>query len=273
MAIDLKNIEKKKAKKKKREFNLNWLNTDINLSGNKIRDQKKENFYSELHILLSSGIDIKTCFEIIVEEQKKESDKKLFKNIFDKIIEGNSLSETLAETKKFTPYEYYSLRIGEESGKIVEVLKELASYFNKKIKQRRQLVNAFTYPTLVLITAIFAVFFMMNFIVPMFVDVFKRFQGELPSLTQKIVNISNFIRESTGEMLFIILVIIALFFIVRKKEKYRQISSFILLKLPLFGEIVRKIYISKFCQSMSLLLSSKTPMLRSIQLVKNMISF
>lgn len=277
MALDIKNIEKiKKGKKDKipgKAFNLNWLNTDIHLFGDKLSDQKKENFYSELHILLSSGIDIKTSFEIIIAQQKKEADKKLFSEIFNSVIEGSSLSDTLKKTNKFTPYEYYSLKIGEESGKIIKILKELTDYFNKRIKQKRQLVSALTYPILVLVTAIAAVFFMMNFIVPMFVDVFKRFRGELPPLTQSIIKISNFITNSTAEIFIIIILLIIIYFIVRKKEVYRKYSTLFMLKLPLFGEIIKKVYTSKFCQAMSLLMASKTPMIKSIQLVKEMISF
>lgn len=277
MALDLKHIEKKKKEKvksdKSKEINLDFLNKDIKLFSKKFSDQKKESFYSELYILLSSGIDIKSSFEIIISQQKKEEDKKVFTTLYDGIIEGKSLSDAMEETDKFTPYEYFSLKIGEESGKIIDVLKELTTYFNKKIKQRRQLVGALTYPIIVLVTAILAVFFMMRFIVPMFVDVFKRFQGELPALTKKIIDISNFITQSTGEMFTILIVLVIMYFIFRKKEAYRKYSTNIMLRLPLFGEIIRKVYITKFCQAMALLMSSKTPMLKSMQLIKEMIAF
>src|SRR4030042_5189099 len=97
-------------------LNFAWLKKDIKLFNRKIPDKKKEDFYSELGILLSSGIDIKTSLEIIVKEQKKDSERKLFADIHDSVISGTSLSEATHISGKFSMYEYYSLKIGEESG-------------------------------------------------------------------------------------------------------------------------------------------------------------
>ncbi|NOZ46545.1 MAG: type II secretion system F family protein [Chlorobi bacterium] len=252
---------------------LSVLNKEIVLFGNKLKDKKKEKFYSELGILLSSGLDIKSALDIIVDEQTKEADKKLFKNINKIVLNGGSLSEALHKTGKFSNYEYFSIKIGEESGRVKNVLEDLTIYYTKKIKQSRQLVNAFSYPILVLITAFAAVFFMMNYMVPMFVDVFSRFGGELPSITKLIISISNFFGNYSGLIFLILLVIIIAIYLLRNNLLYRKISSLILLKFPLLGEIIKKIYLERFCQSMALLSNSKTPMLNSIQMVNKMISF
>lgn len=283
VAIDLKDIKKTSHPRRKspgKEKNkaegttiMDFLNRDITFFGKKLKDKKKESFYSELGVLLSSGIDIRTSFDIIVEEQKKANDKKIFDGIRQKIVEGESLSEAMQGTGKFTTYEYFSIRIGEESGKLNAVLEDLTDYYSKKIKQKRKLSGAFTYPVMVITTAILAVIFMMNFIVPMFVDVFKRFQGNLPPLTKKIMNISEFFQDNLGVLALLVIGIIAFILIVKKKRWYRRMSSFILLRLPVFGAIVNKIYLSRFCQAMALLIGSKTPMIKTIQLTRNMIRF
>ncbi len=283
MAIDLKQIKKSKKKLKglkvpldsdsKTNIIIDLLNKDIKLFGTKLKDKKKERFYSELGILLSSGLDIKSALDIIVDEQTKEADKKLFKEICNYVLEGGNLSEALKESEKFSNYEYFSIKIGEESGRIKNVLEDLAVFYSKKIKQNRQLVNAFSYPILVLITAFAAVFFMMNYMVPMFVDVFSRFGGELPAITRMIVKISDFFANYSGLMFLILVIIVVFLFIIRNKTIYRRIASSILLKTPLLGDIIKKIYLERFCQSMALLTGSKTPMLKSIQLVNKMISF
>lgn len=254
-------------------LNFAWLNKDIKLLNRKISDKKKENFYCELGILLSSGIDIKTSLEIIVKEQKKDSEKKLFAKIHDDVVSGTSLSQATLTSGRFSMYEYYSLKIGEESGTLNEVLGDLTDYFSKKIRQRRQVVSALTYPLLVIMTAILSVCFMMVFIVPLFEDVFKRFQGELPSLTQFIISISEAVSNNIGNLFLLILGLIILYFFIRKKNWYRKIISAIALKTPVFGEIIKKVYLARFCQSMALLIGSKTPMLRSIQLVSSMLGF
>lgn len=249
------------------------LSHEITLWGKEMKDKKKEAFYSELTILLSSGIDIRTALDIIVEEQKTEADRNIFHSIKTDIIGGLGMADAIKKSGRFSAYEFYSLRIGEESGRLKEVMADLAVFFSKKIKQRRQLTSALTYPTLIVVTALVAVIFMLNFIVPMFVDVFKRFNGEMPALTKNIIALSGFFKAYIGYILLGIILLAGFLFSVRKTESFRAKSAAVLLRLPLFGKIVRKIYLTRFCQSMSLLLGTKTPMLRSLGLVKKMIGF
>lgn len=277
MAIELNKIKttskKKSVKPGQGKSVFDFLNKEISLFGKQLKDKKKENFYTELGILIVSGIDIRTALEIITEEQKAGADRELFLKINNDVINGDSLSEAMLKTGKFTMYEYYSLKIGEESGRMKEVLNDLAVYFTKKIKQRRQLSSAFTYPAMVLATAVIAVTFMLNFIVPMFMDVFKRFNSEIPSITKAVISASDFFRKYGTVALLLVFILIIWMLLSRSKPWYRRYSSKILLKLPFFGEITRKIYITRFCQSMALLLGAKTPMLKSIQLVRQMIGF
>ncbi|PKP20790.1 MAG: type II secretion system F family protein [Bacteroidetes bacterium HGW-Bacteroidetes-21] len=277
MSIDISNHKHQNPKVKENVPKGSALNDffskDIQLFGKKLKDKKKENFFSELGTLLSSGIDIKTALELIIEEQKKKSDIQLFDSIYKKVIEGKSLSEAMKESGHFSIYEHFSIKIGEESGQLHEVLEALSEFLSKKVKQRRQIVNSFTYPIMVLIIAVVAVFFMMNFVVPMFVDVFKRFNGKLPKLTQVIIDISQSFSENVPWILLFIVAISLIVFIQRKKDWYRKLIGKIILKTPFLGSIIQKIYISRFCQAMSMLMSAHTPMLKSIELVQNMIGF
>ena len=284
MSLDLADIKKKskparpaggvqKAESSDFKKVFDFLNKDIAFGKKGLKDLKKEQFYSELNILLSSGTDVRTAMDIVVAEQTKKKEKAIFENLMNRVLEGISLSEAMEESNQFTAYEYYSIRIGEESGKINDVLKDLSIYFSKKIKQKKQFTSALTYPLLVLITAVGAVIFMMNFVVPMFEDVFKRFKGDLPTLTKAVVKLSNVFSEYLGMILLIIVSIILVLYFVRKKNWYRNLSSKLLLKTPMIGVLVQKIYLAMFCQSMALLIGSKTPMLRAIQLIKNMITF
>ena len=250
-----------------------FLNKDISLFGSQLNDKKKERFYSELHILLLAGIDIKTSLELVEEDQINHKDKKLFSDIKNYLIKGGNLSEAIKYSGKFSAYEYYSLQIGEESGRIVQVLGELHNFFSKKIKQNRQIISALSYPIIVLITALGAIFFMMHFVVPMFADVFSRFGGDLPYLTKLIMKISKSFSNYSLHILFFILLIIFLLYKSRDKVWFRKISSDAILKIPFVGELVKKIYLARFCHSMNLLISAKTPMIQSIELVKKMVGF
>jgi type IV pilus assembly protein PilC len=249
------------------------LSREISFGKNQLNDKKKESFYSEMGILLSSGIDIRSALEIIAEEQKSDACKKLFQTIKTDIVKGSGLSDAIQTSGKFSAYEYYSLSIGEESGRLKDVLSDLATYFSKKIKQRRQLTSALTYPLLVILTAVGAVYFMLSFIVPMFMDVFKRFNGEMPPLTRTVISVSVFFKTYSWLVIIVIITIVLLLWSIRKTERFRYHSTTLALKIPLFGDIIRKIYITRYCQSMAFLMGAKTPMLRSLHLVKQMIGF
>jgi type IV pilus assembly protein PilC len=92
-----------------------------------------------------------------------------------------------------------------------EVLLEQANYFSKKIKQKRQLVQAITYPSLVVSVAIGAVYFMLRFIVPMLQDMFKRFGGELPYMTKMVIKASDFV-VAYGLLILLLFLLIGIVF-------------------------------------------------------------
>ena len=275
LGIDLKNIKQTKTvdKKEKSGGLGELLNKDIKLFGSKINDKKKERFYSDLGTLLTSGIDIKTSLELIVDDQKKKDDRLLFEQIMADVINGQGLAEAVLKSGKFSAYEYHSLRIGEETGRVTDVLPELAKYFNKKIKQRRQLISAFSYPLMTMCVAVGAVIFMMNFVVPMFMDIFKRFGGELPTLTKVVIDLSKGFGQNIGWFMMVLISAIILMYTQRKQLWYRKAVSSIILKTPLIGDIMNKVYLARFCQSMALLISARTPLISAIELVRKMISF
>lgn len=249
------------------------LTRDISLGGNAFGDRKKEMFYLELNILLTAGIDIRSSLEMIEEEQTADKDRRLIAAVKNSLVAGSTLSEAVRNTGKFTDYEYYSLQIGEESGKLPVILKELSGYFQKKIRQRRQIISAFTYPAIVLSTSLAAVFFMLHFIVPMFAEVFRRFGGDLPFITKAVLGAS---RAASRYGSLGCLLAVAGFLLLRsqrKKDWYRRTATGLLLRLPFLGEMLRKIYLARFCHAMTLLIASKIPILRATALIKKMIGF
>ena len=249
------------------------LNRDIHVFGKIVPDRIKESFYGELRTLLEAGVDIKTSLEIIRDEQERKKFKTLFDKITQKIINGGTLSATLKEMAGFSAYEFYSIKIGEEAGQLVRVLKELAAFYHNKIKQRRQIISAVTYPVIVLTVAFLAVSFMLSFVVPMFSDIFKRFGGELPGITKLVLNISNLVKGYFWLFAFTIISFFIFCFIQRRKLWYRNFSSLLILRIPLIGKIVQKVYLSRFCNTMALLIGSKIPILQAINLVEKMINF
>lgn len=241
--------------------------------GKTFNDKSKEEFYKEFSSLLSNGIDIQRTLAILIEEQSKAKVKLVLEEVQDALVKGNALSEALKKTGHFTSYEFQSIRIGEETGRLEIILEHLSEYFTNKVKLRRQLISVFTYPSFVILITIGVLYFMLNSVVPMFEDVFKQFGQDLPPLTQKIIFLS---KHFSTVLMYFLLGLIALIiygYTQRKEAWFRNATSSIVLRLPIFGPLMKKIYLARTCQSLSLLLGSKTPLVTTLQLIEEMIGF
>jgi type IV pilus assembly protein PilC len=250
------------------------LSQDIALFEKKFGQNQKEAFYSELGLLLSSGIDIKTALEIIEDQLKVKKHKEILTQIKDDIISGNSVWEAIHKhPKTFSIYEYQSIKIGEESGKLPEVLIELGKFYTSAIKLRRQVISTLTYPVVVLTMSILIVQFMLSFVVPMFSDIFKHTGAELPATTQLLIKVSAKSGLIFYSIVGLIIVITVFHRTQQHKPWFRKYSSALFLKVPVINELIRKIYLARFCQSMKLLLGSKVLLIDALDLVKNMIGY
>ncbi|MGZ3862801.1 MAG: type II secretion system F family protein [Bacteroidia bacterium] len=252
---------------------LGFLNKDVELFGNKFDAKRKEWFYSELGILLGAGVDARAALELVEDDAKKGNEKKLMTKLKEEVIAGKQISEVLQHMKEFTSYEYYSIKIGEETGQLNQVLPELSKYFGNQVKLKRQIVGVLTYPLIVIGVSVGVLTFLLTTVVPMFADMFHSAGQELPWATQMIIKLSNFM--SSYFLLFFLITVglIAYLYSQRKKVWYRKYTSALILKVPIFGPLIGKIYTARFCQSMKLLLSSHTRMLDALDLVEKMISF
>ena len=276
-SIDLSQYERKKpsrpSKKTDNSGLLALLNKDISFGSRELSDRKKEFLYLELSSLLQAGINLKNSFELITAGQEKDKDRQLFQSIQENVLKGVSFSKALEQSGRFSLYEVFSLEIGEETGKLTEVLQDLAKFYQNKVRQRRKIISSLSYPCIVLCTSMGALFFMLKFVVPMFGDVFARFGGQLPWITQKIIDISNAVENYFFPFLLLALSITGFLWYVRKTERFRKIASGLLLRVPVAGNLIQKIYLARFCNSMRLLISAHIPLLRAISLSRQMISY
>jgi type IV pilus assembly protein PilC len=277
MEVDLKNIRRhtqasSAVKEEHRSF-FGFLNTEIKLGRRKISDSKKERFYNQLGILFSSGIDLGSGLQIVLEEKQSPQQKKLFQQVYDDVIAGLSFSEALRKTGQFSDYEYFSIKVGEESGRLQEVLKELTGYFELRVQQRRQLSGALSYPIMVTIVAIGAVIFMLNVVVPMFAGVFQRFGGELPAITRNVLELSNWLSSHLLSIFMLLIIFIASIVYFKRYPWFKKYSGLLVLRLPFAGKLISKLMHARFCHSVSLLSSTQVPLLESLEMVKQMIGF
>lgn len=273
MGIKINQSKNTKQSKPKTNQVSELLTKEITLFSQPFSNKVKEAFYSELSVLLKAGINLKMALELMQDSFKKKQIKVIINGISQSIISGHSLSEALSNTSYFTNYESVSIRIGEETGTLSLVMEQLGNYYSDKNEQKRAIVNALTYPAIILVTAVLVVAFMLNYVVPMFQDIFKQQKAELPYITKVIIKTSEFFKDNIGIILMILTFLIITRVFLRKKHWFKKFKDYALLRIPVLGNFIKTIYLSQFTQGVSLLTSSKVPLVNSISLVNKMIDF
>ncbi len=266
-------LDQASEKQKSNQPILDILNRDIKIFKSGIPEKLKEEFYREMHLMFTTGIDMRMALEIFSTEIKRRKHEAIFSQILKDVIEGSPLSQALESAGQFSKYEYSNIKIGEESGTLSSVLGQLASHYKNKVAQKRQLIGALSYPILVFLTSIGAVGFMLQVVVPMFEDVFKRFGSDLPWLTKLVVALSESISAGYPFILAGVGVFTLFVMVYRQKTWFRSIASKTILGIPFFGEIVKSSQLSKFSSAMYLLIAAKHPLTQSLKLVRDMVGF
>lgn len=272
MAFDLSNIPDAHQQDVKRAKESIWEKEII--SFNPVFSKKlKESFYLELSILLDSGIVLKDAMELVQQGIKKKKPKQIINDIISNLIEGSSLSEGFEKHSTFSPYEIQSIKIGEETGRLSEVVKSLAQYFKQNNEQRKELLSALTYPIIVMITAVLVVYFMLNFVVPIFQDLFQRNNASLPWITEVVIAASDLLNKYA----WLILVMVCSFLLanrfLKKNETVQKWKGIFMMRIPWINQIIIRSYLSRFINAMSLMSSAKINITQSLQLVTGMIPF
>ncbi len=271
MSIDISAYQSNKAKvQEKKTSASSFLEMELKKG---FSNKNRMEFYKEFATLLDSGVDFRQALHILKSQQKRKTDQKFLVDITEQVVKGKSLYLAFKDSGRFSPYEYYSIKIGEETRELGKVLGELSQFFNRKVKTKRQMISVFTYPSFVFLLTLGVLYFMLQYVVPMFSSVFKQFGKELPSLTKKIILLSENFTFIITVFLGAIIILGALHFIYKTNIAYKAVRSKLLLKIPYLGNLTQKLYTTRFCQSMSLLLGAKTPLIISLDLVQKMISF
>lgn len=272
MGFNLEHIELKKTAGNSEGIK-RLLEKEITFFGSRFNAKKKEGFYTELFVLLEAGINLKNALLLIAEENSGKKHSQIFENIIRHLVEGSSFSEALKESGVFSEYEYRSIKIGEETGTLIKVSKELSLFYQRRNEQRKNITNALSYPIIVLATALVSVLFMLRFVVPMFADIFKQNNVELPFITKIVILGSSVIEKYSIWIIIVLVGFFALRQTIRSKVYYQRFKSNFLLRIPVFGELIRKMYLAQFTQALALLSNAKIPILQSIQMTKKMIDF
>lgn len=270
---DISKPKKQSKPKRKSRKSSSSFNFTIDTGKFKFKDKKKKDFYFELNTLLSSGVDIRRSLEVLLSQATKKGEKDFLNGILKSIVSGETLSAAAQKTEQFSVFEINSLSIGEETGRLTNVLEHLGGYYERKVKLKRRLVSIFTYPAFIILVTFGVLYFMLGTVVPMFIDIFKQFDAELPSLTKTIVSLSEWMPTFVYIFLLVVLCGFLMFRTQKEKDWFRSAVANFMIRLPIFGKLIKKVYLARFCQSMYLLVSSKVPLVRALELTKEMVQF
>lgn len=236
--------------------------------------KEKQRLFQLLAVLLASGLGINEALEVILGQQKKRLHKQIVGDIQAALNQGRSLSEALSmQPKYFTPFERFSIKMGERAGQLKAILEDLASFHEKRRKLQRKMGQALSYPIVVIGIAGGVLFFMVNYVVPMFRDIFKRFDAELPAITQTVLSISDFSTNYSLHIFLALAILAALVLRFRKTKAWKRASGKLALRIPLFGGIIRKVQLSRFCYALGLMLRSKVNLDQALELLEQATAF
>ena len=225
-------------------------------------------FARQFSTMIDAGLPIIQCLDILYSQQGNATFKKMLKEIKESVEGGATLAEAL---KKF-PKQFDSLFVnmiaaGEAGGILDGILRRLAAYMEKAAKLKAQVKGAMTYPIVTLIIAVLVLAVILVFVIPVFEEMFADFGGELPIPTQIVVAMSDMVKSK------IVYIIIGLFLftIAFKKfhgtEKGRDFVDKMLLKIPVFGDLLRKVAVAKFTRTMGTMLASGVAILEALDIV------
>ncbi len=225
-------------------------------------------FARQFSTMIDAGLPIIQCLDILYSQQANATFKKMLKAIKESVEGGATLAEALKKfPKQFDDLFVNMIAAGEAGGILDAILRRLASYMEKTAKLKAQVKGAMTYPTVTLIIAILVLAVILVFVIPVFQEMFADFGGELPVPTQLVVAASEMVKSK------IIYIVIGLFlFIIAFKKFYstqrgQDVIDDLLLKIPVFGELLRKVAVAKFTRTMGTMLASGVAILEALDIV------
>lgn len=237
-----------------------------------LKDRQK--IYHMLGTLLGAGLSLLDSLKVLIDQSNKKAVKELLISIYAGLEEGKSLSETLSEHPDgISPFDIQSLRMGEQTGKMADILMSLSDLYQKRLLLRRKLTQALSYPIAVIAVAGLVLGFMIGYVVPMFEDIFKRFDAELPEITQLILSLSNGFRDYAFIWIPALLAGGLGIYLIQKQSRAREIGAKVLLAIPLLGPLYLKLQLSRLFYSFHLLLSAKVNLDQSLALLEPVITF
>ena len=249
-----------------RKFNLN-----ISL-GSGVKGKVLTAFTRQLAALIDAGLPLLRGLRVLEKQDKAPVLKRAIRGISEAVEGGSTFSEAMAQYPKIFNKLYVNMvKAGEVAGALETVLNRLAEFQEKAQKIKSKVLAAMVYPTVVLGIAMIIVSFLLVVIVPKFQEIFNEMlEGEpLPPLTLFLLGVSNAMKHHALVVIICLVCLFIIFKFIAKSKKGKFALDALKLKMPLFGQLIRKVSISRFTRTLGTLVSSGVPILQALLITRD----
>jgi len=225
-------------------------------------------FTRQFSVMIDAGLPLVQALEIIGTQADNPAFRKVLLQAKSRVEAGSTFADALAEHPKVFDVLFVQLvRAGEIGGILDTILQRLGAYLEKNDKLKRRVKGAMTYPAIVLVIAVGVVTALIGFVVPTFEKMFKDFGGALPGPTQLLVDLSHSFRSTWYWYLIVPITLGVTFKTLTRKGRGQEIWHGIVLQLPVFGTLARKVAVARFTRTLGTMISSGVPILDALEIV------
>jgi len=236
----------------------------------KIKLEQLSVFTQQLSSMLEAGLPLVSALEALQDQTEDPVFAIIIRNVRQDVSGGTAFSEAVVKYPNAFPNLFISMvEAGEASGGLASILGKVAVYFEDTVKLFKQVKSAMTYPIAVILLAIGLVQVLLIFVIPVFADMFSSFGQELPKPTQLLISTSNFMQSYILHILGLLFLAWQALKRIIKTPKGRRAKDVALSKVPVLGDLIQKISLSRFCRTYAILLRSGVPILRTLEIVSN----
>jgi type IV pilus assembly protein PilC len=224
--------------------------------------------FRQMALLLESGVNIVTALELLQEQISNRTLKKVVADVINDIRSGHQLSVSMSHHPEvFSPMACRTLSIGEQTGGLETMLKQIAEYMEKENTTRKGIKGALMYPIIALIVTVIVVGILMFFVLPAFANLYGDLGAKLPTITKLMMDLSVLLRNYALQMLLGIFIIIGLLLIYLRTADGKYNLDKIMLRMPLLGRVKHLNELARCCRSISLLYTAGLPLTEIMPLV------
>ncbi|MCB1619687.1 MAG: type II secretion system inner membrane protein GspF [Thiothrix sp.] len=253
-------------KQRSREAGGSWLSGSLNPADLALVTR-------QLATLVSAGSPLEEALATVVRQTERGSTRRIFSAVRSRVMEGHTLASSLKLFPSSFPTLYWAtVGAGEQSGHLAEVLERLADYTENKNLNQQKVSTAFAYPTLLAIVSIGIVVALLKYVVPNVISVFNTFDGELPYITRLLISSSDFLQAHGFTLLIVVVVAGILLRYLLSFPAWKAQAHRLVLRVPLFGRLIRGINTEHFARTLSILASSGVPILDAMRISGEVIS-